>query len=556
MAVALAAMPASAPPRLRIKKAVMNIKSRIWSLPAISVIIFTVGIAASTYFANTAQGTIERTGAVDYAILAQSQILRTDVQALADDLKNAVMEGDKKRLDTVDDTVTKLHAKLALFAAIPGQKEPGARITKKFNDYAAQGKRTARVMLDIDKGDSAIEIAAMQKTFNTVAEDLDHAIAAGKQQFADGIRASAASVRMGQMVSIGAAVVVILALALVAHFVIRAIWQQLGGEPEYAASIARAVAAGDLSMPIDFDGRQPDSLLAALSEMRKRLEGIVGDIKDSAEEIRLASAEIASGNADLSSRTEAQATNLGHAAHSMAEMTGAVQQNADSARHATEQANRACDVAVRGGAAVEQVVTTMDEISASAKKIVEIISVIDGIAFQTNILALNAAVEAARAGEQGRGFAVVASEVRNLAHRSASAAKEIKGLIVDSVNKVATGSALVKDAGQTIGEVVGAVQQVTTLIRAISDSSRHQSTGLEKLNASVNEMDESTQRNAAMTEEAAAAAGSMEEQAIQLSAAVGVFILTPAPQAARTEPAPVRTSTDKAPLLIAATEWE
>jgi methyl-accepting chemotaxis protein len=545
------------PPGHRTLEVIMNIKSRIWSLPVISVVIFGIGIAVSSYFANTAQGTIERTGKVDYAMLAQSQILRTDVQLLADDLKNAVMEGDKKRLDSVDDNVAKLNAKFALFSALPGHQDTGSRLTKEFNRYAVQGKRTARIMLEIETGDAAVEIAGMQKTFNTIAEDLDKTIVAGTQQFAAGISASAASVRMVQFVSIGAAIMVILSLVVVAHFVIRAIWQQLGGEPEYAAGIARAVAAGDLSMPIVFDQKQPDSLLAALSEMRLRLEGIVGDIQTSAEEIRHASAEIASGNADLSSRTESQAMNLGHAAHSMAEMTGAVQQNAESARHATDQANRACEVAVRGGAAVGQVVNTMDDISASAKKIVEIISVIDGIAFQTNILALNAAVEAARAGEQGRGFAVVASEVRNLAQRSASAAKEIKGLIVDSVNKVATGSALVQDAGKTMGEVVGAVQQVTTLIREISESSRHQSTGLETLNASVTEMDESTQRNAAMTEQAAAAAGSMQEQAIQLSEAVGVFILSAAASKARVVAEPVFAHIDhgnggKAPLLLKA----
>jgi methyl-accepting chemotaxis protein len=532
----------------------MNIKNRIWSLPAIAVVIFGVGIAVSSYFANGALGTIERTGAVDYAMLTQSEILRADVQAIADDLKNAVMEGDKKRLASVDDSVVKLNAKFATFGAIPGQQADGARLGKEFKDYAAQGKLTARVMLELDKGDATVAIADMQKLFNTIAADLDKTIASGKRQFAAGIDASAASVRLVELVTVGAAALVIVTLVIVAHFVIRAIWQQLGGEPEYAAAIARSVAAGDLSVSIDFDQRQPGSLLAALAEMRERLEGIVGGIKTSAEQIRLASGEIASGNADLSSRTEAQATNLGHAAHSMAEMTGAVQQNADSARHATEQANRACDVAVRGGAAVEQVVATMNDISDSAKKIVEIIAVIDGIAFQTNILALNAAVEAARAGEQGRGFAVVASEVRNLAQRSAGAAKEIKGLIVDSVSKVATGSALVQDAGRTMGEVVGAVQQVTTLIREISDSSRHQSAGLETLNASVTEMDESTQRNAAMTEQAAAAAGSLQEQAIQLSAAVGVFVLSAASARAdaahpRAAPARARQAPGASPAL-------
>ena len=524
----------------------MNIKTRIWSLPVMSGLIFSLGIAVSAYLSNQAMVTIERTGVVDYAMLNQSTILRADVQGIADDLKNAVIEGDKERLVLIAQNSAKTRQKLTQFSAIPGQEATGKRLTDEFNAYVAQGTATARIMLEIDQGDSANAISAMQKEFNVLIADLDKTVASGKQQFSAGITNSTDSVRLNMIVTIGAALLAVFSLVVIAHFVIRAIWQQLGGEPEYAARVVRAVAAGDLSIDIGYDARQPTSLLAALAEMKARLAGIVAGIQSSASEIQLASGEIASGNSDMSSRTETQAHTLGLAAQSMAEMTAAVQQNADSAQHATQLANEASKVAVRGGAAVEQVVATMGDISTSAKKIVDIIAVIDGIAFQTNILALNAAVEAARAGEQGRGLAVVASEVRNLAQRSASAAKEIKGLIVDSVSKVDTGSALVRNAGTTMAEIVSAVNQVTTLIGEISTSSSSQSTGLEKLSSTVTEMDDSTQRNAAMTEESAAAAGSLQEQAIQLTLAVGVFKLTAGSGAQNGEksvaPAPAKAS--------------
>ncbi|APO98834.1 MCP four helix bundle domain-containing protein [Xanthomonas perforans] len=356
---------------------------------------------------------------------------------------------------------------------------------------------------------------------------------------------------------------------------------------EEVARIVRAAASGDMSGRVETDGKQGfflqlaqqlnglldanagsleqiSTLLSALSrgdltvrmhgefsgvfaQMRddanataEQLADIVGRIKMSSTAINSAAGEIASGNSDLSHRTEQQAANLEETAASMEELTSTVKQNAESARQANQLAIGATGVASQGGEVVSQVVTTMSGIEASSKKIADIISVIDGIAFQTNILALNAAVEAARAGEQGRGFAVVASEVRTLAQRSASAAKEIKGLIDDSVHKVAEGSALVRKAGATMADIVASVQRVTDIMGEISAASQEQSSGIEQVNQTITQMDETTQQNAALVEEATAAARSMEEQAGHLAEAVSVFKLddsaTQAPQSTRVRP--------------------
>ncbi|MDO8439396.1 MAG: methyl-accepting chemotaxis protein, partial [Telluria sp.] len=260
-------------------------------------------------------------------------------------------------------------------------------------------------------------------------------------------------------------------------------------------------------------------------EMRNSLKDIVGQVRTGTETIGTASREIAAGNIDLSSRTEMQASSLEKTASAMEELTSTVKQNADNAREANLLAATASDVARKGGEVVSQVVDTMGSINTSANKIVDIIGVIDGIAFQTNILALNAAVEAARAGEQGRGFAVVAAEVRNLAQRSAAAAKEIKTLIGDSVEKVERGSKLVGQAGVTMDEVVASVKRVTDIMSEISNASQEQSAGIEQVNMSIIEMDSMTQQNAALVEQAAAAAQSLQDQANELAHVVSVFKL-------------------------------
>jgi len=297
-----------------------------------------------------------------------------------------------------------------------------------------------------------------------------------------------------------------------------------------ARRVVARIAGGDLAQPVPVGGSdEPAALMRELARMQHSLARMVAQVRASSDSIGTASAEIASGNQDLSQRTEQAASNLQQTASSMEQITGTVRQSADSARQANQLASSAARVAARGGSVVSQVVTTMDEINASSKKIADIIGVIDGIAFQTNILALNAAVEAARAGEQGRGFAVVASEVRSLAQRSAQAAKEIKTLIGASVDKVASGGRLVQDAGATMTEIVASVQRVSDIIGEITAASAEQSDGIGQVNSAVTQLDRMTQQNAALVEQGAAAAESLKEQVVRLAGAVGTFRVDPPP---------------------------
>ena len=334
-----------------------------------------------------------------------------------------------------------------------------------------------------------------------------------------------------------------------ATVITRGLLKQLGGEPGYTAKIAGSIAEGDLSIAIETKSSDRGSLLVEMKQMRNSLVDIVSQVRRGTHTITTASREIAAGNTDLSSRTELQASSLEKTASAMEELTSTVKQNADNAREANHLAATASDVARKGGEVVSQVVGTMGEINSSASKIADIIGVIDGIAFQSNILALNAAVEAARAGEQGRGFAVVASEVRNLAQRSAAAAKEIKTLIGDSVEKIGRGSKLVGQAGVTMDEVVGSVKRVTDIMSEIANASAEQSAGIEQVNLSIIEMDGMTQQNAALVEQAAAAFQSLQDQAAELQRVVSIFKLEGEEAAAA---APATASTAVATRAVAA----
>ncbi|WP_300752170.1 methyl-accepting chemotaxis protein [Janthinobacterium sp.] len=325
------------------------------------------------------------------------------------------------------------------------------------------------------------------------------------------------------------AVVSVLVCIVIAIVITRGLLRQLGGEPAYAAAIAGRIAQGELDIEVETRSGDDSSLLFAIKTMRDKLAAIVGKVRLGTESIATASTEIASGNRDLSLRTEQQAGSLEEVASSMEQLITTVRQNADNAQQANLLAREASKVSEQGGKAVAEVVQTMGLIHASSNKIVDIIGVIDSIAFQTNILALNAAVEAARAGEQGRGFAVVATEVRSLAQRSSAAAREIKVLIDDSVSKVGTGTVLVEQAGATMHDVVAGIARVTGIMAEISHATQEQGSGIEQVNHAIVDMDRVTQQNAALVEQAAAAAQELQQQAAQLEQEVGIFKLAHAP---------------------------
>ncbi|WP_305822472.1 methyl-accepting chemotaxis protein [Massilia brevitalea] len=470
----------------------------------------------------------------DRAVVSYSQA--GEVEALLSTFKTQIQEWKNTLLRGKDEAERNKYWQ----AFQDGEREVGAQLAK-LNAALAPGRERelleqfghahAQMGQDFRKGyeqfaaagfDPAAGDAAVKGKDRAPSELLDQA----SRQIVAATRASAAAAEAASeratLLSLIAMVLGSGAAIVAGVFVSRSVVRPL----ERAVEVAQTVAAGDLRARIDVTSNdETGQLLQALKDMNASLTQIVGKVRSGAETITVASDEIASGNMDLSSRTEQQAGALEETASSIEELTSTVKQNADNARQANQLAISACDVAVKGGNVVERAVTTMGAISESSKQIVDIIGVIDGIAFQTNILALNAAVEAARAGEQGRGFAVVASEVRNLAQRSASAAKEIKALIGDSVARVEAGSALVNETGTTMNEIVASVKRVMDIMGEISAASAEQGAGIEQISIAVTEMDTTTQQNAALVEEAAAAAQALREQTVALNEVVGVFKL-------------------------------
>ncbi|MES2407324.1 MAG: methyl-accepting chemotaxis protein [Pseudomonadota bacterium] len=482
------------------------------------------------------QGSLEGIVNVNNRELALANTISSKVRDIASYTRNTVLLTDQAALDNERSKIEVARAQ---------SNEAEAQLEKMFNELPGATEAEKEQILKIrglqDSAmpliDQVIALAAQGKKPEALTLLLTQAEPATKNWLAEieklldienqiNVQArneAASSFSYIHTVMLGLTGLALLLGGLAAWLITRSITRPINR----AVKIAQTVAGGDLTSQIEVTSKdETGQLLQALKDMNDSLSRIVGQVRTGTDTIATASSQIAAGNLDLSSRTEEQASSLEETASSMEELTSTVKQNADNARQANQLAATASDIAVKGGSVVAQVVETMSGINTSSKKIADIIGVIDGIAFQTNILALNAAVEAARAGEQGRGFAVVASEVRNLAQRSASAAKEIKSLIEDSVDKVDVGTKLVDQAGATMTEILESVKRVTDIMGEITAASQEQTSGIEQINQAVSQMDEVTQQNAALVEEAAAASESLHDQAGNLAQVVSIFKLS------------------------------
>ena len=464
-------------------------------------------------------------------------------------LLTATTDSERKKLgEEIENSLADINTRLGVVNKLASSGEMLEQ-SKQLTDVLAIWSKDLKAYVELVKAqpldlvqmspDVPLDDATLLNKANKIGVSID-AIVAQRAQSAQSTMEDADKVYSASLTWVIVAMVLMVLAALgVGVLVTRRLHGQLGGEPAYAKDISAAIADGNLSMPITVEKDDTQSLMHSLEVMQGNLRHLVSNVRTTSQQVAMASSEIAQGNQDLSARTESQASALQETAASMEELSAQVKHNAENARQANQLAASASTVAVRGGDVVGRVVATMKDIDDSSHKIADIIAVIDGIAFQTNILALNAAVEAARAGDQGRGFAVVASEVRSLAGRSAEAAKEIKTLITASVERVERGTSLVNEAGTTMGEVVTSIRRVTDIMGEISSASNEQASGVAQVGEAVAQMDQVTQQNAALVEQMAAAASSLRTQASDLVGTMAVFKLddqgTMVPVAARPE---------------------
>jgi methyl-accepting chemotaxis protein-1 (serine sensor receptor) len=515
----------------------LSIKARlVFVIGFLSVLLIGIGIMglASLNTTNTALKTVYEDRVVALGQLERINALMNNSQIIVGESVSGQLSAFPDDIAEVDKRVSEIRSGMAqidgiwkaYMATSLTAEEAKLAVALDANrlKYGRDGLMPMLAALTAHDFQQAGEIlqGPMRETYPPVRASAEALIALQLQIAKNEFLAAQSRYAMVRNISIIVIVAGVLLAGLIGFWLIRAISRPLNE----AVRIAERVAAGDLTQNIEVHSQdETGQLMQAMKNMNASLVNIVGQVRTGTDTIATASSQIAAGNADLSSRTEQQASSLEETASSMEELTSTVKQNAENARQANQMVVSTADVALKGGQVVGQVVDTMASIKDSSRKIADIIGVIDSIAFQTNILALNAAVEAARAGEQGRGFAVVASEVRNLAQRSAGAAKEIKSLIEDSVSQVDEGGKLVDEAGKTMSEIVTSVKRVTDIMSEIAAASQEQSAGIEQVNQAITQMDDVTQQNAALVEEAAAASESLQEQADKLADAVSVFNL-------------------------------
>jgi methyl-accepting chemotaxis protein len=492
----------------------------MWLLPAMTVVIVVAGIAINSRIAGQTSDALHRLEKVQYPAVESIRSLHTSVERIQETLQQSVAEGDKEGLTRADQQASAARKELSTLRSLLSSTD---ELSQSFDQYYAAANQATRILLSVEKGDATDALPRMQ----SASEKLNRLLTATEENARADLQTlidnGASNVQRTLTVSIVSAIVMVLALGVGSWILIRSVLSHLGGEPEDAVAVARKIASGDFTTVVPVTGTDRHSLLFSIKQLRDQLAELISNVHHSSRSVDHAASAINSAIEKLSDRTRQQATSLEETAASMEQMTATVRNNADNAHNATTLATNARKQAETGGTVVGRAIDAMTQIRGSSDKIAKIIGVIDAIAFQTNLLALNAAVEAARAGEQGRGFAVVATEVRNLAQRSASAAREIKDLIADSTAKVQDGTSLVDESGKHLSDIVGSVKKMADIVEQIASASNEQARGIEQVNTTVTQLDHVTQGNSAMSDEAMSVAESMSKEARRLLELIAVF---------------------------------